>query len=262
MAFKVVNKTVIDNNTDGDVNLVRVENVPVLVGDGNGNITLQNVILNIDSDSVSEGSNNLYFTDARAQAAVAADIAAAVAAEETRALAAELVLTNNLAAEVTRATGAEGTLTTNLATEVSDRTAADTALDTAYKAADSNLQGQIDNIVANTEEAAIDSLREIVTAIKSADVAVPGFRRKIPLKFGDEAERKRLNAQNESAEEEKKKAEAKTKVVRKTKQESQKKIPQNLKKDKKTFKDSSKDCLLYTSPSPRDRHKSRMPSSA
>ena len=43
----------------------------------------------------------------------------------------------------------------------------------------------------------------------------------------DEAERKRLNAQNE-AEEEKKKAEAKTKVVRKTKQEPQKKIPQNL----------------------------------
>ena len=57
----------------------------------------------------------------------------------------------------------------------------------------------------------------------------------------DEAERKRLNAQNESAEEEKKKADAKTKVVRKTKQEPQKKIPQNLKKDKKTFKDSSKE---------------------
>ena len=57
----------------------------------------------------------------------------------------------------------------------------------------------------------------------------------------DEAERKRLNAQNESAEEEKKKAEAKTKVVRKTKQEPQKKIPQNLKRDKKTFKDSSKE---------------------
>jgi translation initiation factor IF-2 len=56
----------------------------------------------------------------------------------------------------------------------------------------------------------------------------------------DEAERKRLNAQNESAEEEKKKAEAKTKVVRKSKQEPQKKAPQNLKKDKKTFKDSSK----------------------
>ena len=29
------------------------------------------------------------------------------------------------------------------------------------------------------------------SAIKSADIAVPGFRRKIPLKFGDEAERKR-----------------------------------------------------------------------
>ena len=38
-----------------------------------------------------------------------------------------------------------------------------------------------------------------------------------------------------------KKAKAKTKVVRKTKQEPQKKIPQNLKKDKKTFKDNSKE---------------------
>ena len=46
----------------------------------------------------------------------------------------------------------------------------------------------------------------------------------------DEAERKRLNAQNESAEEDKKKAKAKTKVVRKTKQEPQKKVPENLKK--------------------------------
>ena len=131
-------------------------------------VTASDLIGSFDTDDLAEGTN-LYFTDARAQAAVAADIAAAVAAEETRALAAELVLTNNLAAEVTRATGAEGTLTTNLATEVSDRTAADTALDTAYKAADSNLQGQIDNIVSNTDAAALDSLSEIVTAFQSAD---------------------------------------------------------------------------------------------
>ena len=57
----------------------------------------------------------------------------------------------------------------------------------------------------------------------------------------DEAERKRLNAQNESADEAKKKAEAKTKVVRKTKQEPQKKVPHNLKKEKKSFRDSSKE---------------------
>ena len=57
----------------------------------------------------------------------------------------------------------------------------------------------------------------------------------------DEAERKRLNAQNESLDEAKKKAEAKTKVVRKTKQEPQKKVPQNLKKEKKSFRDTSKE---------------------
>jgi hypothetical protein len=37
------------------------------------------------------------------------------------------------------------------------------------------------------------------SAIKSADVAVPGFRRKIPLKFGDEAERKRAANKKEVA---------------------------------------------------------------
>ena len=36
-------------------------------------------------------------------------------------------------------------------------------------------------------------------AIKSADIAVPGFRRKIPLKFGDEAERKRAANKKEVA---------------------------------------------------------------
>ncbi len=37
------------------------------------------------------------------------------------------------------------------------------------------------------------------SAIKSADIAVPGFRRKIPLKFGDEAERKRAANKKEVA---------------------------------------------------------------
>ena len=56
----------------------------------------------------------------------------------------------------------------------------------------------------------------------------------------DEAERKRLNAQNESNKEDEKKTDSKTKVVRKAKQEPEKKVPHNLKKDKKTYRDSSR----------------------
>ena len=56
----------------------------------------------------------------------------------------------------------------------------------------------------------------------------------------DEAERKRLNAQNESYKEDAKKTDSKTKVVRKAKQEPEKKVPHNLKKDKKTYRDNSR----------------------
>ena len=56
----------------------------------------------------------------------------------------------------------------------------------------------------------------------------------------DEAERKRLNAQNESNKEDAKKTDSKTKVVRKAKQEPEKKVPHNLKKDKKTYRDNSR----------------------
>ena len=39
-------------------------------------------------------------------------------------------------------------------------------------------------------------------------------------------------------------------------------MAKTLKKDRKYIILNNKDCLLYTSPSPRDRQKSRMPSSA
>ncbi len=56
----------------------------------------------------------------------------------------------------------------------------------------------------------------------------------------DEAERKRLNAQNESNKEDEKKTDSKTKVVRKAKQEPEKKVSHNLRKDKKTYRDNSR----------------------
>tara|TARA_B100000035_G_scaffold312040_1_gene322697 strand:+ start:2063 stop:3295 length:1233 start_codon:yes stop_codon:yes gene_type:complete len=84
MAFKIVNDTVIHNNTN-----VQVDDNLVLVGDGDSNtpVLLQNVIFDgatvdmtqslalISTDDIEEGVTNLYFTDALAQAALAADLA-------------------------------------------------------------------------------------------------------------------------------------------------------------------------------------------
>lgn len=61
-------------------------------------------------------------------------VASDLAAEVTRATTAEGTLTTNLAAEVTRATGAEATLTTNLSNEVTRATTAEGALQTEIDA--------------------------------------------------------------------------------------------------------------------------------
>jgi len=79
VAFKVVNDIVIKNDTN-----INVDGMAVLVGDGDSNtkVLLQNVQLttnifqdsNLTTDNLTEGTSNLYFTDLRAQAALAGDI--------------------------------------------------------------------------------------------------------------------------------------------------------------------------------------------
>lgn len=55
-----------------------------ITGDGDGlTITAENGVADSDTDDLSEGSTNLYFTDARAQAAVAQDITDAIDAIDT-----------------------------------------------------------------------------------------------------------------------------------------------------------------------------------
>ena len=132
-------------------------------------ITAANLIGSFDTSDLTEDAGALFFTPARAQSAVAADIASAVAAEASIARAAESQNATDITAEETRALAAELVLTNNLATEVSDRTAADTALDTAYKAADAGLQTQISNIIQNTDATALNSLAEIVAEFQSSD---------------------------------------------------------------------------------------------
>ena len=135
-------------------------------------VSAANLIGSFGTDDLAEGSTNLYFTDARAQTAVAADIATAVAAEATIARAAETQNANDIAAEITRATAAEGVNATDIANEITRATAAETAIDTAYKAADAGLQSQINNIISNVDPAALDSLSEIVTEFQSQDSAL------------------------------------------------------------------------------------------
>jgi len=121
------------------------------------------------TDDLVEGSSQLYFTDARAKTAVAQDIADAVAVEETRALAAEGVLQAAIDAEVVRATAAEQANALAISNEVTRAVTREDAIEAAFQAADAALSVRIDNILSNTDEVALNSLAEIVTAFQGAD---------------------------------------------------------------------------------------------
>ena len=131
-------------------------------------VTATDFISSFDTDDLTEGSN-LYFTDARAKTAVAADIAAAVLVETNRATTAEGVNTTAITNEASTARAAEAANTTAISNEETRALAAEGALDTAYKAADTALQTQITNIISNVDPASLDSLSEIVSAFQSAD---------------------------------------------------------------------------------------------
>ena len=120
------------------------------------------------TDDLSEGSN-LYFTDARAKTAVAQDIADAVATETSRAQAAETLLQQNIDAEAATRLAADNALQADIDAEVVRATAREDAIELAYQTADSALTTRIDNIVSNTDPAALDSLAEIVVAFQDAD---------------------------------------------------------------------------------------------
>ena len=120
------------------------------------------------TSDLTEGSN-LYFTDARAQTAVAQDIADAVAVETSRATTAEGALQTAIDAEVTRATAAEQANATAISNEVTRATTREDAIESGYQSADAALSLRIDNILSNTDETALNSLAEIVTAFQDAD---------------------------------------------------------------------------------------------
>jgi hypothetical protein len=121
-----------------------------------------------DTDDLAEGSKQ-YFTPQRAQDAVAADIASAVAVETARATAAEGVNATSIVTETNRATAAEVANATAISTETNRATVRENAIESAYQTADAALSVRIDNILTNTDSDALNSLAEIVVAFQNAD---------------------------------------------------------------------------------------------
>ena len=119
--------------------------------------------------------DKLYFTDAKAQAAVAQDISDAVATETTRASAAEQLLTTSLAAEVTRATAAEGVNAAAITAETTRATNAEgvnaTAIATETTRATGVETGLRTDVNANTSGVAANAaaIQVEVTRAKAAE---------------------------------------------------------------------------------------------
>ena len=155
------------NSLDTDTLLLHVASSETL-----SRITVRHLVNSLDTNDLAEGTGvdaNLYFTDQRAKDAVADDIAAAVLTEKTRAMIAEGANATSITNETNRATLAEVANADSIAAEVTRATGAEGSITTAYQLADTNLQTQINNILNNTDEVALNSLAEIVTAFSEAD---------------------------------------------------------------------------------------------
>jgi hypothetical protein len=115
--------------------------------------------------AATSGENSAIAAEAsRAQAAEGA-ISSSLAAEVSRAQAAEVTLTSDLAAEVSRAEAAESVLQSNINAENSARTAADTAIESALGAeavsrasSDSALKAEIDSYRPQTASITLTSI--------------------------------------------------------------------------------------------------------
>ena len=124
--------TALQNNIDVEVTRAKTIEGSLSSLNTTDKSTLVAAINEVLAELQSQGSSIADDLAAEVTRATAAEtqIASDLSAEIARATAAEGVLTTNLAAEVTRATAAEGVLTTNLAAEVTRATAAEGVLTT------------------------------------------------------------------------------------------------------------------------------------
>tara|TARA_R110002096_G_scaffold69149_2_gene166392 strand:- start:15304 stop:19893 length:4590 start_codon:yes stop_codon:yes gene_type:complete len=121
---------------------------------------------------IAEAAGSLYFTDVRAQDAVATNIATAVSAETVRATAAEVANAASVSAETSARAAADTALQSALNTEATRASARETAIESASNAAESALSIRIDNVLNNVDSEALNSLAEIVVAFEDADNAL------------------------------------------------------------------------------------------
>ena len=131
-------------------------------------ITADAFFSSFSTDDLQEGANQ-YFTPERAQAAVAQDIADAVAVETSRATVAEQLLQSNIAAEASTRAQADITLQSNITAEETRAKAREDSIEASSQSADTALSGRIDDILSNTDSAAIDSFVEVIKAFEDAD---------------------------------------------------------------------------------------------
>jgi len=99
------------------------------------------------------------------------DRTADVDAEETRAIAEEARIEGLVTAENTRATGVEA----GIQSQVTANAAAILAEETRAEAEEVRIEAKVDNIISNTDAAALDSLTEIVGAFQAADSTLTGL---------------------------------------------------------------------------------------
>jgi hypothetical protein len=131
-------------------------------------ITADAFFSSFSTDDLQEGDNQ-YFTPERAQAAVAQDIADAVAVETNRATVAEQLLQANITAEASTRAQADVTLQANITAEETRAKLREDSIEAASQSADGVLSGRIDDILSNTDSAAIDSFVEVIKAFEDAD---------------------------------------------------------------------------------------------
>ena len=125
------------------------------------------------TDDLAEGEN-LYYTPARANADVAAQIDADVLVETNRALAAESLLQSNIDTEASTRSAADVVLQANIDAENTRAVLRENAIESAYISADAALSARIDLVLNNTDSDALDSFAEIIEAFEDADDVLSG----------------------------------------------------------------------------------------